>query len=101
LAEPVVAALDKVGFFLYRLYREHHRLEKGTHLKDLDYLNRDLSSVIVLETDMRRLQTHPENGLQVKEWLGTSGDQELYKLGKVLQGISHLNFRNCYLVKCK
>ena len=30
LAQPVIEALDNFGLFHYRLYREHHRLDKGT-----------------------------------------------------------------------
>jgi import inner membrane translocase subunit TIM50 len=86
LAEPVLAAVDQIGLVHYRLYREHHRLEKSTHLKDLEFLNRDLSRVVVLETDMQRVATHPENALQIKPWFGTSGDDELYKILRTLQG---------------
>lgn len=46
LAEPVIQTFDQVGLTHYRLYREHHRLEGDTHLKDLEFLNRDLSKVL-------------------------------------------------------
>ena len=31
LASPVIDAVDNYGLFHYRLYREHHRLDKGTY----------------------------------------------------------------------
>ena len=85
MAEPVIQAIDMVGLTHYRLYREHHRLEKDTHLKDLDFLNRDLSKVIVLENDLKRLKTHPENGMFLKSWEGENSDQELLRYAQVLQ----------------
>ena len=85
MAEPVIQAIDMVGLTHYRLYREHHRLEKDLHLKDLDFLNRDLSKVIVLENDLERLKTHPENGLYLKSWQGEPSDDELGKYVDLLQ----------------
>jgi import inner membrane translocase subunit TIM50 len=90
LAEPVVAAFDKVGLFHYRLYREHHRLEGDVHLKDLDYLNRELSNVIVIETNSKRMRTHPENGVLLKKWEGQEGDEEIYKITECLHGTNFL-----------
>jgi import inner membrane translocase subunit TIM50 len=75
-------------------------LDKDTYLKDLEYLNRDLSKVLVVETDMRRLATHPENGMKLEPWMGTKGDHELEKLGKTLQGIKLLT-RNCIMGEWK
>ena len=77
-----------VGLTHYRLYREHHRLDKDTHLKDLDFLNRDVSKVIVLENNMKRMRTHPDNGLYLKSWAGQADDQELRKYVEVLQEIA-------------
>lgn len=93
LAQPVIDALDNFGMVHYRLYREHTRLEKDTHLKDLSFLNRDLAKIIVIDTDTRNLATHPENGLYLKPWKGESGDHEIEKFTSFLQGFLYSNFR--------
>ncbi|KAJ3274569.1 mitochondrial inner membrane protein required for protein import [Terramyces sp. JEL0728] len=79
LGTPVVDAIDNFGMVHYRLFREHHRLQGDVHLKDLEFLNRDLSKVIVLDIDPKALATHPDNGLLLKRWEGEKGDDELFK----------------------
>jgi mitochondrial import inner membrane translocase subunit TIM50 len=100
LAQPVIEALDNFGLFHYRLYREHHRLDKGNvksfngidkHLKDLSFLNRDLSKVIVVDTKQECLETNPENGILIKSWQGEKGDHEMEKYGIFLQGLTLIN----------
>jgi TFIIF-interacting CTD phosphatase-like protein len=62
-------------------------LEGDVHLKDLEFLNRPTTNVVVLETDMRRLKTHPDNGMLIKTWAGEEEDVELSKWSKTLHGI--------------
>jgi import inner membrane translocase subunit TIM50 len=91
----VIAGFDQIGLVHYRLYREHHRLEGDVHLKDLEFLNRPVTNVVVLESNMQRMKTHPDNGLPIKTWTGEEGDEELKKWMKTLHGIMVL-FRNDY-----
>lgn len=57
------------------------------HLKDLSFLNRDLSKVIVVDTKQESLQTHPENGILIKPWQGEKGDKEMDRYAVFLQGL--------------
>ena len=45
--------------------------------KDLSYLNRDLSKVILLDTDPDHCVTHPDNSIVVAKWKGEPGDRGL------------------------
>lgn len=45
--------------------------------KDLSYLNRDLSKVILLDTHEEHTLTHPENAIVLPKWTGTPGDRGL------------------------
>lgn len=45
--------------------------------KDLSYLNRDLSKVILLDTHEEHTSTHPENSIVLPKWTGTPGDKGL------------------------
>ncbi|KAJ3260463.1 mitochondrial inner membrane protein required for protein import [Boothiomyces macroporosus] len=84
LGTPVVDAIDNFGMVHYRLFREHHRLKGDVHLKDLEFLNRDLSKVIVVDIDPNALETHPDNGVLLKKWEGEKGDTELFKYADAL-----------------
>lgn len=46
-------------------------------MKDLSYLNRDLSKVIVLDTDAEHVSTHPENAIIIPKWKGDPSDKGL------------------------
>jgi import inner membrane translocase subunit TIM50 len=46
-------------------------------VKDLSYLNRDLSKVIVLDTDAEHIGTHLENAIIIPKWKGDPSDKGL------------------------
>ena len=96
-AAPIVEKLDPYGFHVaYKLFRDATRSENGRAVKvcdgafstfdmkvncvlfqDLSYLNRDLSKVILLDTDPDHCTTHPENSIVIPKWKGTPGDRGL------------------------
>lgn len=87
-AGPIIEKLDPDRrYFAYTLFRESCRTENGKVIKDLNHLNRDLSKVIVLDTDADRYSLHPENGTTIKKWDGSSSDRELIKMVSFLEGI--------------
>ncbi|KAF6752233.1 HAD-like domain-containing protein [Ephemerocybe angulata] len=74
-ADPIVSKLDRYNFFIsHRLYREGTRSLNGSIAKDLSYLNRDLSKVVVLDT-------HPEH------WKGDPNDKGLIAMIPFLESI--------------
>lgn len=46
-------------------------------MKDLSYLNRDLSKVIVLDTDPEHVSLQPENAVVLPKWKGDASDRGL------------------------
>lgn len=60
--------------------RESMVYEKGEYIKDLNYLNRDLSRVIVIDKDSKMLKYHTDNGIFLPEFSGDVDDKELHKL---------------------
>lgn len=87
-ALPIIEKLDPYGFFIsHRLFREHMRSKTGTVVKDLSYLNRDLSKVIVLDTHPDHVSTHPENAIILPPWTGSAGDKGLVALIPFLESI--------------
>lgn len=63
------------------------------HKKDLSYLNRDLSKVIVIDWDESAYQLQPRNALhRLKKWDGNETDSELVYLA------SFLKSKDCWFV---
>ncbi|CAE6379532.1 unnamed protein product [Rhizoctonia solani] len=76
-AIPVVEKLDPFGaFIMYKLFREATRTTKDGLVKDLNYLNRDLSKVIAIDTDSSKYSANPDNAIIIPKWRadGSSGE---------------------------
>ncbi|KAI9569145.1 HAD-like domain-containing protein [Boletus coccyginus] len=87
-ALPIIEKLDPYNFFLtYKLFREATRSVDGKIVKDLSYLNRDLSKVILLDTHEEHTFTHPENSIVLPQWTGTPGDKGLIAMIPFLESI--------------
>ncbi|CAD6884518.1 unnamed protein product [Tilletia laevis] len=92
-SEPIVQKLDQDGRYIFqRLYKEHCRFVEGELVKDLSYLNRDLSKTIILDTDKSRFRFQPENGFVVKPWNGDPADRELFRWIQLLESVFIWNF---------
>jgi len=68
---PILEKLDPYGLYTsYKLFRESARSVDGRVVKDLSYLNRDLSKVVAIDTDPDHLYLHPENAIILPKWTG-------------------------------
>ncbi|KAF8554968.1 HAD-like protein [Imleria badia] len=91
-AIPIIEKLDPYNFFItYKLFREATRSVDGKIVKDLSYLNRDLSKVILLDTHEEHVSTHPENSIVLSKWTGTPGDKGLVAMIPFLESIAIYN----------
>ncbi|KAG8220556.1 HAD-like domain-containing protein [Butyriboletus roseoflavus] len=87
-AIPVIEKLDPYNFFItYKLFRDATRSVDGKVVKDLSYLNRDLSKVILLDAHEEHTSTHPENSIVLPKWTGTPGDKGLVAMIPFLETI--------------
>lgn len=68
VADPVVAALDKDGCIMHRLYRDATYYINGVHVKDLNRLNRNVKRMVVLDDDPDEVQFNHENLIRVKPY---------------------------------
>lgn len=88
-AQPVLEALDRYNFFItHRLFRESTKSTSTGIVKDLSYLNRDLSKVVVLETDPDAMKLHPENTLVIPKWKGDPKDSGLIAIIPFLESMA-------------
>ncbi|SZF01087.1 unnamed protein product [Blumeria hordei] len=86
-AEPVIRKLDPYHIIMWPLFREATLYENGEYIKDLSYLNRDLSKVIIIETHEDHVKRQPENAIVLKPWKGDPTDKELVSLIPFLEYI--------------
>ncbi|ORY26471.1 HAD-like domain-containing protein [Naematelia encephala] len=91
-AMPVAEKLDPYQAYLpYKLFRESTRTAGGKTVKDLTYLNRDLSKVILLDTNPEHAALQPDNAIIIKPWTGQGGDKGLVDLIPFLESIPIYN----------
>ncbi|KAI9816722.1 MAG: mitochondrial inner membrane protein required for protein import [Thelocarpon impressellum] len=88
IAEPVIMKLDPFRIVQWPLFREATRYKDGKHVKDLSYLNRDLSKVILIDTDPDHAKLQPENAIVLPRWTGDSKDKELVSLIPFLEYVA-------------
>jgi import inner membrane translocase subunit TIM50 len=69
------------------LFRESTRFVDGKAVKDLSYLNRDLSKVVMLDTKSDHVALQPENAIIMKPWDGKAGDKGLVEMIPFLESI--------------
>ncbi|KAL3422228.1 mitochondrial import inner membrane translocase [Phlyctema vagabunda] len=87
VAEPVLRKLDPYHIVTWPLFREATMYENGEYVKDLAYLNRDLSKVILIDTKADHAKHQPENAIILPKWTGDSKDKELVSLIPFLEYI--------------
>ncbi|KAK3693282.1 HAD-like domain-containing protein [Podospora appendiculata] len=91
-AEPLVRKLDPYRFIMWPLYREATKYKDGEVIKDLSYLNRDLSKVIIIDTNPKHVRDQPENAIILPKWTGEPKDQELVSLVPFLEFIHTMQY---------
>lgn len=84
--------LDPYQYAMYRLYRDGTRYIDGKYVKDLSYLNRDLSKVIIMDSNPESFSLQPENGIALKPWKGNADDKGLLEYIPFLEGKQRVRF---------
>ncbi|KAL2022116.1 hypothetical protein VTK56DRAFT_6160 [Thermocarpiscus australiensis] len=90
--EPLVRKLDPYRFIMWPLFREATKYKDGEIVKDLSYLNRDLSKVIIIDTDPKHVRLQPENAIILPKWTGDPKDKELVSLVPFLEFIHTMQY---------
>ncbi|KAH6959233.1 hypothetical protein HG530_009491 [Fusarium avenaceum] len=90
--EPIMRKLDPFRLILWPLYREATKFEDGEIVKDLSYLNRDLSKVIIIDSNAKHVRNQPENAIVLDPWKGDRNDKELVNLIPFLEYIHTMQY---------
>ncbi|KAL2159389.1 hypothetical protein VTH06DRAFT_2393 [Thermothelomyces fergusii] len=91
-AEPLVRKLDPYRFIMWPLFREATKYQDGEIVKDLSYLNRDLSKVIIIDTNPKHVRAQPENAIILPKWTGDPKDKELVSLVPFLEFVAGMEY---------
>ncbi|KAI0020798.1 HAD-like domain-containing protein [Xylariomycetidae sp. FL0641] len=94
MGEPLMRKLDPYHFIVWPLYREATKYKDGEIVKDLSYLNRDLSKVIILDTKPEHVQNQPENAIILPKWTGDPKDKELVSLIPFLEYVHTMQYKD-------
>ncbi|KZF24511.1 import inner membrane translocase subunit tim-50 [Xylona heveae TC161] len=92
IADPVIRKLDPFRIVMWPLFREATRYKNGEYIKDLSYLNRDLSKVILVDTVAAHARLQPDNAIVLPKWQGNSNDKELVALIPFLEYVATMGF---------
>ncbi|KAI1384238.1 NIF-domain-containing protein [Hypoxylon trugodes] len=94
MGDPLVRKLDPFHFIVWPLFREATKYKDGEIVKDLSYLNRDLSKVIIIDTKAEHVRNQPENAIVLKPWKGDPKDTELVSLIPFLEYIHTMQYKD-------
>lgn len=72
----------------YKLGKEATAWELSGYIKDLRYLNRNLSRVVCIDYDINNVKHTPSNVIVIPEFNGDSNDKELLLLIQFLKDMS-------------
>ncbi|KAK5705098.1 mitochondrial inner membrane protein required for protein import [Elasticomyces elasticus] len=90
IADPVIKKLDPYHFIMWPLGREATKYESGTYVKDLSYLNRDLSKTVIVDTVAGHVRNQPENAVILPKWTGDVRDPEAGGLVRMIPFLENL-----------
>ncbi|KAI0877172.1 HAD-like domain-containing protein [Hypoxylon argillaceum] len=94
MGEPLMRKLDPYQIIVWPLFREATKYKDGEIVKDLSYLNRDLSKVIIIDTKASHVQNQPENAIILPPWKGEKDDRDLVSLIPFLEYIFAMEYKD-------
>ena len=89
-ANPVLDRLEggkehRGSLFRHRLYRQACLQQSGFFLKDLSVLGRDLARTVLVDNNNVCFLPQPENGVPIESFYDDERDDELPKIGDLLE----------------
>lgn len=79
-ADPVTDLLDPNRVCRHRLFRQHCVFHRGSYVKDLSRLGRDLARTVIVDNSPASYQFQPENAIPCISWFDDKNDTELHDL---------------------
>ena len=77
---------DREKLITRRYFRDSCTFRRGTFLKDLTKISKDLSKIVIVDNLPDNYQLHHENGIPIKTWMNDNpNDTQLLKIGNILK----------------
>ncbi|KAL5463246.1 hypothetical protein EMCRGX_G032126 [Ephydatia muelleri] len=80
VGHPIITSLDPNGELCIAFWRPR--------FGDITHINRPLNKVIIIDTDPKAVETHPDNSIVLPKWTGDIHDKTLFDLVPLLQAIA-------------
>ncbi|RPA77585.1 NIF-domain-containing protein, partial [Ascobolus immersus RN42] len=91
-AMPMVQKINEYpGYIMHALFRDSCAYEGGKYVKDLTYLNRDLSKTIMIDTNPPAWSRQPSNAVKLPPWKGDPRDKTLIALLPFLEYVAAMS----------
>ena len=90
-ANPILDAIEieKGKYFNFRLYRNHCSIVNNEIVKDINFLGRDISKIIIVDNMQQNFKLQKDNGILISSFWGEdTKDKALLHLGKILVSIA-------------
>jgi len=87
-ADPVLDLLDVHKVIDWRLFRESCSPFKGSYVKDMGRMGRDLSKIMIIDNSPHSYAFNPENAIPCESWFSDKNDNELLELIPVLEELA-------------
>jgi len=91
-ANELLKRIDPDGKYIkHRIFREACLLVEGNYLKDLNVLNRNLATSVLVDNSPHAFGYQVDNGIPIESWFDNPGDSELLKLEQFLETLHGVN----------
>ncbi|KAI5475129.1 protein phosphatase [Pseudohyphozyma bogoriensis] len=90
-ADPVLDQLDVHHVVKHRLFRESCYNNKGSYVKDLSQLGREMADTIIIDNSPASYVFHPNNAVPISSWFNDPHDTELTDLVPFLADLEQVD----------
>jgi len=89
-ANPLLDQLDKKNYGSARLFRDSCVYQRGSYIKPLCKLGRDLKKTIIVDNSPVAYSRNRENAIPIESWYSDSSDKDLLELIPILISLSEV-----------
>ncbi|TQS34775.1 hypothetical protein Golomagni_04831 [Golovinomyces magnicellulatus] len=97
-ADPVIDLLEQERkLFSGRYYRQHCTYRQGAFIKDLSFIEPDLSKVMILDNSPFSYMFQQENAIPIGGWINDPTDNDLLHLMPLLESLQYVTDVRAFL----